>query len=181
MAKALRAKAAKTGVNKQAGISKSQNLTKLEILTKVIATDPVSRGKRKRALKRARIESRNEFVRKALNSKRLVDSCRSFGEALGNLEDLSAAILEEPMDEQVAKPTAQGKSRNSKALPGALKRSQKLKADQVDIDRFRALMSIPEFSNDPLGAMEKHLLHMKKREEKLERGRREASMDTSTH
>ena len=164
MGKASRAKSAKALVKKGTGISKAPTATKLEQLTHIIGTAPESRGKRKRALKRARIESRNEFVTTALKSKKLADSSRTFGSALGDFSDLSAVVSEQPAEPAILTPVSK-QTKRCKGPKGALKRNQKLKADAVDVGRVQTLLAIPDFAADPMAAIEKHLLSAKKKRE----------------
>jgi hypothetical protein len=167
MGKASRAKVAKGLVKKDTGINKITPVTKLELLTHIIAAAPESRGKRKRAIKRARIETRNQFVAAALKSKSVADSSRTFGSALGDFSDLTAAMTQNEQDVSPVTPNLSKLTRRNKGPKGALKRNQKLKADSVDVGRVQTLLNIPDFAADPMAAIEKHLLNArKKREEK---------------
>ena len=139
----------------------------LKEISKMIASAPISRGKRKRAIKKARLEGRKAFAAFAIASKKSTDDIRSLGEALGNFKDMFDAIqtteninVTEPSEEETV-------TKVTKKLGGALKRNKKRQADFVDIQRVQALFQIPEFSADPLSAMEKHLRNLKaKKEEK---------------
>ena len=179
MGKSIRAKSSKTLVKKDAGIAKTSQ-EKLEEMKRVIAVEPVSRGKRKRAVKKARLESRKEFVRTALRSKNSVESIASFGEALADFSELANAIDCESNDTP-EKPEISSKPKKVKWLSGALKRGKKAEADALDINRYRALLSVPDFASDPLAAMEKHLLHAKQKREEKEAlaSRKTSTMDES--
>ena len=165
MGKATRAKVNKSLVKKGSGITKPTTATKLEELTKIIATEPVSRGKRKRAMKKARLESRKGFVAAALKSKQVADVTRDFGSALGDFTAMTEAVLEQVPVVDREKVLVSNMEKKQKWISGALKRNQKIKADAVDFHRFKTLMSIPEFATDPMMAMEKHLLNAKKKRE----------------
>jgi hypothetical protein len=179
MGKSARAKSSRTLVKKDAGIIKSPQ-EKLEEMKRVIAMEPVSRGKRRRAVKKARLESRKEFVLTALRSKKSVESEASFGEALADFSELAAAI-DFQSNEEPRKPEISTKPKKVKWLTGALKRGKKAEADALDIKRYNALMGVPEFSSDPLTAMEKHLLHAKQKREEKEAlaSRKTSTMDES--
>lgn len=146
-------------------IPKRQSLSEI---SQMIASAPISRGKRKRAIKRARLEGRKAFANMALAVKKSADDVRGFGEALGNFQDMFNAI------ETCVEAGDPEPSNNIEACEvpkkkgGALKRRQKAKSDMVDIQRVNALFQIPEFSADPLSAIEKHLQNLKtKKEERL--------------
>ena len=154
------------------GISKSETTTaytkpSLDDLTNIIENEPVSRGKRKRAVKRARLESRKAFVEAALNSRKHNVAVSGFGPALGDFNDLEEAIEESPLTTPLT-PVITERHKKSKWTKGALKRDQKVKSDQLDVERFQTLMGIPDFASDPLAAMEKHLLNAKKKREQRE-------------
>ena len=167
-----------TPVNSKSTKSKpvGQTRPRLEELSEIIATAPVSRGKRKRAMKRARIISRQGFVEAALRAKRSADNKDGFGAALGDFEDMADAINDSP--EEIKEPLKPVKPAKCKWQSGALKRDQKLKADRVDVERFNTLMSIPDFAADPLAAMEKHLLSVKRANDAKE-GRKNHRMEAS--
>lgn len=181
MGRATRAKATKPGVNKSTGIAKDSQISKLDQLRSIIATEPASRGKRKRALKRARIESRNEFVSSALKSKNLADSKSSFGIALGDFGDLTAVVENGETDDHHEEPvTVVKNTKKVKGLCGALKRNQKARSDALDVHRFHSLMEIPDFANDPMAAIEKHLLNQKKKREQKLANKPTSAMDMSS-
>lgn len=147
----------KKGISKSSTASAPQKPS-LEDLTNIIAHEPASRGKRKRAMKRARLESRKAFIEVALRSRKQICSTSEFGQALGDFADLEGAI------DEITPPTAvvaEEKTKKSKWSKGALKRSMKVKSDSLDLARFETLMSIPEFASDPLAAIETHLLNAK--------------------
>lgn len=179
MGKAVRAKIGKALVKKGTGITKPTPAQKLEELTKIISSEPVSRGKRKRAIKKARLEARKGFVAAALRTKQITDATRSFGSALGDFSEMSKAVFEDAHDVDTPKPVAPLKERKSKWMKGALKRNEKLKADAVDVHRFQTLMGIPEFASDPMAAIEKHLLNAKKKREEKQalESRKTSAMD----
>lgn len=179
MGKSTRAKSSRTLVKKNAGIVKSPQ-EKLEEMKRVIAVEPVSRGKRRRAVKKARLESRKEFVLTALRSRKSVESVASFGEAFADFSELVAAIDCQPYEEP-HKSEISTKPKKVKWLTGALKRGRKAEADALDIKRYNALINVPEFLSDPLTAMEKHLLHAKQKREEKEAlaSRKTSTMDES--
>ena len=117
-------------------------------------------GKKKAALRRIR---HNEFV--SLLAKQTADDRNSsFGNALGSFEEMVGAIDNlQPCHPQLLVSFSKKKSKRSS---GELKRSHKSRADSVDIARYQALMSIPEFASDPLAAIEQHLLRINKKKEK---------------
>ena len=137
----------------------------LKEISKMIASAPISRGKRRRAIKKARLEGRKAFAAFAIASKKSVDDVRGLGEALGSFKEMFEAIdstevdKEEPSEDKPVEKTV-------KKLGGALKRNKKAQADMIDIQRVQALFQIPEFSADPLSAIEKHLRNMKVKKEK---------------
>ena len=146
--------------------------TSLDVLTHRIASEPVSRGKRKRAMKRARLQSRDAFVRTALRAKLAADSQDGFGTALADFQEMSAAIEQElsPVESGTVREPEQ-KPRKPKWLSGELPRSKKLRSNQVDVERFNTLMSIPDFASDPMAAIEKHLINIKRKQEEKSRVR----------
>jgi hypothetical protein len=147
--------------------------TRLNQLSTMIATAPISRGQRRRAMKRARLESRKAFAAAALQAKKSADNISGFGVGLGNFDEMVEAIETQNKGLPDETPTtATEKKKKCKWLSGALKKSKKDKADQVDITRVQTLLNIPDFANDPLAAMEKHLLNQKnKRQEKEQKSK----------
>jgi hypothetical protein len=178
MGKAARAKAPKGLVKRDLEKPKSQS-EKIEEMKRIIAVEPVSRGKRKRAMKKARVESRKEFIQAALKSKLKTASISEFGGALGDFTEMVEAInapVEAAQDDSNAIPP---KPKKAKWLSGALSKNKKAKADALDIQRFKTLMNIPDFASDPIAAMEKHLQHAKQKREEKEAllNRKTATMD----
>lgn len=139
----------------------------------------LSRGKRKRALKRTRIETKKSFVSAALRSKNKVDRVNNFGQALGDFQDMEEAITATTPEEKVAKPQTVRKTISKYKTHGALKRNQKIRSDRMDVERCKTLMSIPEFAVDPLAAMEKHLIRQKENREAKAMKRDNTRMDVS--
>ena len=138
----------------------------LKEISKMIATAPISRGKRKRAIKKARLEGRKAFAAFAVASKKSADDVRGFGEALGSFKEMFEAIEPPESNEQTEPAEETTVTKNKKKLGGALKRNKKAQADLVDIQRVQALFQIPEFSADPLAAIEKHLQNLKAKKER---------------
>ena len=138
----------------------------LKDISQMIASAPISRGKRKRAIKRARLEGRKAFASLALAAKKSADDVRGYGEALGNFQDMFNAIETSVEAAVVADPFVNAElPKHPKNKGGALKRKQKAQSDMVDVQRVNALFEIPEFSADPLSAIEKHLQNLKTKKE----------------
>jgi hypothetical protein len=181
MAKDSRLKnGAENGVRKVISKMRDDNIpgeqkNSLEGLKNIIANEPVSRGKRKRAIKRARIESRKAFVAAAILSKRNSTFKDTLGSALGDFGDLCLAVSSEesiPNLSQTVKVKAKWPS-------GSLSRVKKLQSDQLDIERYRSLMNIPEFTADPIAAMERHLRNIKRHKEEKSLNRKASTMNVS--
>lgn len=137
----------------------------LKEMSEMIATAPISRGKRKRAIKRARLEGRKAFAAMAVAAKKSADDVRGFGEALGSFQDMFNAIDSSDHSKVTESSAVSSTPVVPKKKGGALKRNQKEKSDLVDIQRVQALFQIPEFSADPLSAIEKHLVNLKAKRE----------------
>ena len=164
-------------VNK--GISKSVDNPKsstdeiqprLQNFSSLIADEPVSRGKRKRAVKRARIESRNAFVEAAIKSKKATSDKQGLGCALGDFVEMNEVVDQELAPIAIVSPVS-AKEKKPKRKMGALKRSEKQRSDAVDLERFNKLMCIPDFASNPMAAMEKHLLNLKRKKEEKEQAK----------
>ena len=152
-------------MEKEAVVKPSAGQPTLKEISKMIASAPISRGKRKRAIKKARLEGRKAFAAFAVASKKTADDVRGFGEALGSFKEMFEAI--EPTSDASNETTEEKpKATITKKLGGALKRNKKAQADLVDMQRVQALFQIPEFSSDPLSAIEKHLQNLKAKKER---------------
>lgn len=130
-------------------------------------------------MKRTRLESKKVFVATALASKKKSDNVSNFGTGLGDFQDMQEAmesIIPTTVD---TKPRLVKKPINKRIQKGAPKRNQKIKMDQLDVERYNTLMNIPDFASDPLAAMEKHLLHQKRVREEKEARKMSQSMDVS--
>ena len=134
---------------------------RLTQLSSMIATGAISRGQRKRAMKRARLESRKAFTASAISAKKTADNLSGFGAGLGNFDEMVEAI-DDTCTTDTPTPVLK---KSSKWMSGALKKGKKAQSDRVDISRVQTLLSIPDFSSDPMAAMEKHLLGLKNRRE----------------
>lgn len=126
-------------------------------------SDAISRGKRKRALKRANLMARKAFVASATSSRFEDVASDKFGSGLGSFNEMAAAVTQINQD---GPDSCERKLRKnaSKGSKGALRRPQKLKSDQIDIHRVKTLMGVADFASDPIAAIEKHLLNVKNRQ-----------------
>lgn len=123
----------------------------------------ISRGKRKRALKRANLMARKAFVASATSSRLEDVSSDKFGSGLGSFNEMAAAVTQ--IHQDVPDSDARKLRKNANKGPkGALRRPQKLKSDQIDIHRVKTLMGVADFASDPIAAIEKHLLNVKNRQ-----------------
>lgn len=163
----------KKGISKSVDNPKSSTdelQPRLEKLSSLIADEPVSRGKRKRAVKRARIESRKAFVEAATKSKKASSDKEGLGCALGDFDEMNEVVDQELAPIPIVSPVV-AKEKKPKWRTGALKRSEKQRSDAVDLERFNKLMCIPDFASDPMAAMEKHLLNLKRKKEEKEQAK----------
>lgn len=120
----------------------------------------------KRVFKKDRPKLKDLVCKGAVLTHKGQKSTFDFGNALGNFSELTEAVESCEPSVQLANPGANSKDLRKKWQKGALKRGQKLKADNLDIARYRALMDIPEFSTDPIAAIEQHLLNVQRKKEK---------------
>ncbi len=139
----------------------------------------LSRGKRRRAVKRNRLETKKSFIAAALDSKKKVTSISNYGAALGDFKEMEEAISGTKPEGKAHEPNTVRKTIHKHKTHGALKRSQKLRSDKIDVERCRTLMSIPEFASDPITAMEKHLLRQKQNRDAKSAKRDSIRMDVS--
>ena len=134
-------------------------------------TESMSRGRKKRALKRAKHVARKAFVEAALKSRATNNDNDKHGSALGNFSEMeAAAVFADESNEDVDPEIIESKTKIRTG--GALKRSQKIKSDAIDVSRFNTLMSISDFASDPMGAIEKHLVNVRRKSEEKEALRR---------
>ena len=132
------------------------------------APTALSRGQRKRAMKKAVRVAREGFVKTALATKSKNDNVDNLGDALGNFGDMQeaiAAVQESIVSDARFERVLVGPKPKKAKQTGALKKSAKLKSDAVDIERFNKLIEIPEFSADPMAAIERHLQNVRRKKE----------------
>ena len=143
----------------------------------------LSRGQRRRIMKRSSLQAKKQFVELALGKKQKVDNLTNFG-SLGDFDEMLDAVVKSNTTESVDDSHIARRSiAKAKRRTGTLSRKKKQKSDDVDIRRYQTLLKVPEFSKDPLAAMEKHLQQLKAvRETKSKATNRSVSvsnMDTS--
>lgn len=160
----------KKGIVKSSTATKSGRHNSLDELTHTISSEAVSRGKRKRAIKRAKLVARKAFVETALKSRSAETSSDKYGSALGSFREMEDAVVIRDDAPEVLNKQKSGKK--SKLQRGALKSSQKAKSDSIDIQRVKTLLNVPEFASDPIGAIERHLVNVKNRIESKEARRK---------